>query len=457
MDGIYLEVFVHREGVHCPGVRGGRAPGRVCALGGLHHARLLVVAHPLLEEVGLALEGNQLHPVERVLHVVDLAAAERAAEPVRAKLDVLRHQFFVHPDQVAAERVADELFLHRNGALHDVVHDFFRQLALEHPVQQAGEVRVQALVARDQLVGEGEPRHQSSLLQPVDGAERPGEQDSLHAGEGHQPHGEAEVIRHPRRSPVGLLLDDGNRRDRVEQPGLLRLVVAAVLVDEERVGFGVDVLHGALEAVERARLRQLHLVREVHVDVLQDNTVTPREEGEDVLHEVLFGVGELLPVGHVLRQVDLLRRPKRCLVLLVHLPHGSVLDGEHDPSLRVFLQQHLILLLQLDGVREGPRLAAQLPRIGVLLLLGRAGLRGGVGSGGGCVCSGGRGEIDGGDVDVDAVLGDDTVLDHRLVGNPLDLKLLGQLFVVHHRGGQVCQPVLFDEGDRVALVVLQVD
>lgn len=51
-----------------------------------------------------------------------------------------------------------------------------------------------------------------------------------------------------------------------------RELCTAVLVDEERVGFGVDVLHGALEAVERARLRQLHLVREIHVDVLQHDT-----------------------------------------------------------------------------------------------------------------------------------------------------------------------------------------
>ena len=38
-------------------------------------------------------------------------------------------------------------------------------------VEQAGEITVQALVARDKLVGEGQARHQAPLLQPENGAE----------------------------------------------------------------------------------------------------------------------------------------------------------------------------------------------------------------------------------------------------------------------------------------------
>jgi len=38
-------------------------------------------------------------------------------------------------------------------------------------VEQARKVAVEALVAGDELVGEGQPRHQAPLLQPEDGAE----------------------------------------------------------------------------------------------------------------------------------------------------------------------------------------------------------------------------------------------------------------------------------------------
>ena len=41
-----------------------------------HHARLLVLADALLEEVGLALQRDVVHEVEGVLHVPPLGAAE---------------------------------------------------------------------------------------------------------------------------------------------------------------------------------------------------------------------------------------------------------------------------------------------------------------------------------------------------------------------------------------------
>lgn len=45
-------------------------------------------------------------------------------------------------------------------------------------VQVAGEVAVQALVAGDELVGERQAGHQAALLEPVDGAEAAGGDDS---------------------------------------------------------------------------------------------------------------------------------------------------------------------------------------------------------------------------------------------------------------------------------------
>ena len=54
-------------------------------------------------------------------------------------------------------------------------------------VQEAGKVAVEALVAGDELVGEGEAVHEAALLEPEDAAEAAAEEDALHAGPRHQP------------------------------------------------------------------------------------------------------------------------------------------------------------------------------------------------------------------------------------------------------------------------------
>ena len=45
---------------------------KLALLLGVHHAHLLVLAHPLLKEVGLAFQGNVLHEVKGVFNVVNL-------------------------------------------------------------------------------------------------------------------------------------------------------------------------------------------------------------------------------------------------------------------------------------------------------------------------------------------------------------------------------------------------
>lgn len=50
---------------------------------------------------------------------------------------------------------------------------------VEQGVEEAREVAVQALVAGDELVREGEPGHEAALLEPEDGAEGAGEEDAL--------------------------------------------------------------------------------------------------------------------------------------------------------------------------------------------------------------------------------------------------------------------------------------
>lgn len=55
-----------------------------------------------------------------------------------------------------------------------------------------------------------------------------------------------------------------------------------------------------------SHLGELHLAHEAHAEVLEDDAVGGGEEGENVRDEVLLIVGEVLPVLHVVGQVDLL-------------------------------------------------------------------------------------------------------------------------------------------------------
>jgi len=92
-----------------------------------HDSRLLVLAHPFFEEVGLALQGDQLHPIERVGGVEDLRVAECGEKAVGHELDVLRHEVVVHTDQVARESFRDELAFYVHRAANHMMHDLVGQ------------------------------------------------------------------------------------------------------------------------------------------------------------------------------------------------------------------------------------------------------------------------------------------------------------------------------------------
>ena len=76
---------------------------------------LLVVAHTAFEEVGLALQRDHIHPLERVLYVEVLGHSEREQQAVSDKLYVLAHQTRVHSDELAGQRLSDEVVLDLNG------------------------------------------------------------------------------------------------------------------------------------------------------------------------------------------------------------------------------------------------------------------------------------------------------------------------------------------------------
>ncbi|KAH0899622.1 hypothetical protein HID58_049190, partial [Brassica napus] len=84
-------------------------------------------------------------------------------------------------------------------------------------LKRAREVAVKAFVSRDQLVGEGEPRHEPSLLEPEDRAEATGEEDPFHASERHDPLGESLRSVDPLHGPLGLLRDARDGFNRAEE------------------------------------------------------------------------------------------------------------------------------------------------------------------------------------------------------------------------------------------------
>lgn len=77
--------------------------------------------------------------------------------------------------------------------------------------EQAGEVGVHALVAGDELVGEGETGHEAAFLEPEDGGEGAAEEDAFDGGEGDEPLCEGGVfVGYPFEGPVGLFADAGD-------------------------------------------------------------------------------------------------------------------------------------------------------------------------------------------------------------------------------------------------------
>lgn len=176
-----------------------------------HDTRLLVVADALLEEIGLAGEGDALHEVERVRRVVDLVVAEGDEQAVGDELDVLLHEGGVHAEQGARQGVDQELLLDGDGLGDDLLDGGLAGPVAQVREQQAGEVSVQTLVARDELVREGQARHQAPLLEPEDGGEGAAEEDAFDGGKGYESLGEGRVlILDPAYGPVGFLADAGD-------------------------------------------------------------------------------------------------------------------------------------------------------------------------------------------------------------------------------------------------------
>mmetsp|Transcript_15251 Transcript_15251/g.33601 ORF Transcript_15251/g.33601 Transcript_15251/m.33601 type:complete len:238 (-) Transcript_15251:447-1160(-) len=189
-----------------------------------HHACLLVLTHALLEKVGLALQGNHLHPIKRIRGVPDLAVPQCTQQAIRHKLNILCHQILVHADEVTWQRATDEVPLHFNGSTDDVLNNVFGQFVLQHGIEQARKIRMQTFVAGDEFVGESKPRHQAPFLQPEECTEGAAEEDALHRCEGHQTLGEASLFVHPLHGPPGFVAHGWHGVDGIKELVLLHRV-----------------------------------------------------------------------------------------------------------------------------------------------------------------------------------------------------------------------------------------
>ena len=146
-------------------------------------ASLGVIRHTLFEEVGLALERDHVHEIEGVGDIVDLLIAKSNEQTVSDKLDVLTHELSVHADEGDGEGISQELLFNDDGLLDDLLQELGVGPPPEMTEQEASKVGVHTLVTADQLVGEGETGHEPAFLQPEDGSERSGEEDTLDGGE----------------------------------------------------------------------------------------------------------------------------------------------------------------------------------------------------------------------------------------------------------------------------------
>ena len=92
------------------------------------------------------------------------------------------------------------------------------QRPLQEAVEEAGEIGVQPLVARDELITKSEAGHEEALLQPEDGAEASTEVDTLHAGKADKALGEAAAAANPSLRPLRLPRHARHRLYRLRRP-----------------------------------------------------------------------------------------------------------------------------------------------------------------------------------------------------------------------------------------------
>lgn len=82
-----------------------------------------------------------------------------------------------------SERTSQKLNLDLDGLRDDLKDGLGMRPLQQVTEEQARKVRVHTLITRDELVRERQTRHETTLLEPEDGGERPAEEDTLDGSE----------------------------------------------------------------------------------------------------------------------------------------------------------------------------------------------------------------------------------------------------------------------------------
>jgi len=346
----YLEVLIEVEVTAILGLGLGLSSSVfVCLLSRCHDTSLLVITNTLLEEIGLASEGDVLHEVEWVGRLVVFLVSESKKETIRNEFNVLFHQSSVHAKKSTRKSISQELLLDFDSLGNHVLHGLLAWAMVQVGEEETCKIGVHSFVAGYELIGEGETGHETALLEPEDGSERSGEEDTLDGGESDETLGEGGVlVGNPFARPVCLFLDARDGLDSIEEICLLSLLLD-ICIDEKGVCFGVDVLHHDLETVEASSFWDLDFTTESLEEVLVDNSVRGSKECKNMGDEVsLVIVQSVVPVVKILGEINFLSSPERCFCLLVHLPDLMVLNWEENESIWIFLEKRFVRFLWFD-------------------------------------------------------------------------------------------------------------
>jgi hypothetical protein len=176
----------------------------------VHDTSTLVVRDTLLEKVGLALEGDHIHEVEGVADLVVLLTTQGNQKTISNEFNVLAHEDGVHANEGTRQSITQELLFNFNSFHDDHLDTLSARLVAEKREEKTGEVSVQAFITRDKFVGEGQARHQTTLLEPEDGGEGARKEDTLDSSKSNQTFSKGVVAGNPLESPGSLLGNAGN-------------------------------------------------------------------------------------------------------------------------------------------------------------------------------------------------------------------------------------------------------
>ena len=106
------------------------------------------------------------------------------------------------------EHTRQELLFDLDGLLYNALDDIRVWSAPEMAQQQTSKVGMHSLVAAYELIGKGETRHKTTLLQPEYGCKGAREEDPFDGSKGNETFGKRGVpVGYPLESPIGLVPD----------------------------------------------------------------------------------------------------------------------------------------------------------------------------------------------------------------------------------------------------------